>query len=88
MGNIINQHTIRLDPGARFRLQAGPYDLDTGRPHYAVKVNAPDDQTRHRVEDNSHIMGSPGQHFYVWDIKNASTFPVFLTLTVDGGQIL
>ncbi len=36
------------------------------------------------LEDNSQIMGTPGKHFYVWDIKNGSTWPVFLTLTVDG----
>lgn len=84
MSSNKNEHKITLAPGSRFRRQAGPYNLDTGRPRYAVLVSAPDEQAQRQVEDNSQIMGSPGSHFYVWDIKNDSTWPVFLTLTVDG----
>lgn len=79
-----NEHKITLSPGARFRRQAGPYDLETRRPQYAVQVCAADEQSRRQVEDNSQIMGAPGRHFYVWDIKNGSTWPVSLILTVDG----
>ncbi len=79
-----NDHKITLSPGSRFRRQAGPYDQETGRPRYAVQVSARDDQARLQVEDNSQVMGNPGRHFYVWDIKNGSTWPVLLTLTVDG----
>lgn len=84
MSSEKNEHKITLSPGSQFRRQAGPYDLDTGRPRYAVEVSAPDEQARLQVEDNSQIMGVPGMHFYVWDIKNGSSRPVFLTLTVDG----
>lgn len=84
MGSEKNLHKITLSPGDRFRRQAGPYDLDTGRPRYAVEVIAPDEQARRQVEDNSQIMSAPGRHFYVWDITNGSRWPVFLTLTVDG----
>lgn len=87
MSSDKNENKITLHPGSRFRQQAGPYDLDTGRPRYAVQVLAPDEQARRQVEDNSLIMGTPGKHFYVWDIKNGSTWPVFLTLTVDGVAI-
>ncbi|MEE5177157.1 hypothetical protein V2K54_25940 [Pseudomonas alliivorans] len=78
------ERKITLSPGSRFRLQAGPYDPDTGQPRYAVEVSAPDEHSRRQVEDNSHIMGVPGSHFYVWDVTNGSSWPVFLTLTVDG----
>ncbi|WMJ00162.1 hypothetical protein RBU55_01000 [Pseudomonas chlororaphis subsp. aurantiaca] len=84
MSSDENEHKITLPPGARFRRQAGSYDLDTGRPRYDVQVSAPDEQARCQVEDNSQIMGAPGRHFYVWDIKNGSTWPVVLTLIVDG----
>lgn len=77
-------HRITLDPGARFRRQAGPYNLETRSPQYGVQVCARDEQARRQVEDSSQIMGVPGGHFYVWDIKNGSSWPVFLTLTVDG----
>jgi len=84
MGRNKNEHTITLSPGARFRRQAGPYDLDSGLPRYVVEVSTPDEQARCQVEDNSQIMGAPGRHFYVWDITNGSIWPVLLTLTVDG----
>lgn len=84
MNNEKNEHKITLSPGSRFRRQAGPYDLDSGQPRYAVEVSAPDEHARRQVEDNSQIMGGPGRHFYVWDIKNGSSWPVLLTLTVDG----
>lgn len=60
MGGEKNDYKITLFPGARFRRQAGPYDLDTGRPRYAVEVSTPDEQVRRQVEDNSQIMGAPG----------------------------
>lgn len=84
MSSGTTDHKITLDPGARFRRHAGPYDLETRRPHYAVQVHALDEQARRQIEDNSQIMGVPGRHFYVWDIKNGSSWPVSLTLTVDG----
>ena len=87
MSSDKNEHKITLPPGSRFRRQAGPYDLDTGRPRYAFQVIAPEEQARRQVEDNSQIMGTPGKHFYVWDIKNGSTWPVFLTLAVDGVRV-
>jgi hypothetical protein len=58
--------------------------MDTSQPRYAFEVSAPDEQARRQVEDNSQIMGVAGRHFYMWDIKNGSSWPVFLTLTVDG----
>lgn len=84
MSSEKKEHKIILAPGSRYRRQAGPYNLDSGRPRYAFEVSAPDEQARRQVEDNSLIMGVPGSHFYVWDIKNGSSWPVFLTLTVDG----
>lgn len=83
MSSDKKEYKITLSPGSRFRRHAGPYDLDAGQPRYAVQVSAPDDQARRQVEDNSQIMGDLGTYFYVWDIKNGSIWPVFLTLTVD-----
>lgn len=82
------EHKITLAPGARFRRQAGPYDLETGQPRYAVQVSGPDEHALAQVEDKSQIMGGPGAHFYVWDIQNGSAWPVFLTLTVDGVPVI
>ena len=87
MSSEKNEQTITLSPGARFRRQAGQYDLDAGCPRYSVQVSAPDEQARRQVEDHSQIMGASGSHFYVWDIKNGSTRPVFLTLTVEGPKL-
>ncbi|SEE90570.1 hypothetical protein SAMN05216510_4467 [Pseudomonas coleopterorum] len=87
MNSDKNDNQITLLPGSRFRRQAGPYNLDTGRPRYAFQVSARDEQARLQVEDNSQIMGAPGGYFYVWDITNGSTWPVFLTLTVDGMMV-
>ena len=84
MSSKETQHKITLPPGGRLRRQAGPYDQATGSPRYSFQVLAPDDQAKRQVVDNSEVMGAPGRHFYVWDIKNNSTWPVFLTLTVDG----
>lgn len=83
MSSEESERQIILPPGGRFRRQAGPYHLDTGQPRYAFHVCGPDEQACRLVEDHSQIMGVPGNNFYVWDIKNLSTWPVFLTLSVD-----
>ena len=44
MSSDKNEHKTTLPPSTRFRRQAGPCDLDTGRPRYAVQVIAPDEQ--------------------------------------------
>ncbi|QHD04231.1 hypothetical protein [Pseudomonas sp. R76] len=79
-----SKSTVTIDAGAKFRLQAGPYDLHTNTPKYGFEVSAADEASRYRVIDNSQIMGVPGRHFWVWDITNESSMPVFVTLTKDG----
>lgn len=78
---------FELQPGGRLRRNAGEYDLKTRRPIYSFRVSAPDEQTVRLIEDNSQVMGTPGTHFYVWDIKNTSRQRVFITLTKDGEPI-
>ncbi|MCF7532179.1 hypothetical protein [Pseudomonas petrae] len=73
----------RIDPGKKYRRQAGPYDVTTHSPRYSFEVIAADD-VHSRVIDNSQIMGVAGRHFFVWDITNDSHVPVFITLTKDG----
>lgn len=74
----------RIDPGKKYRRQAGPYDLTTNSPRYSFEVIAADEDASSHVIDNSQIMGVVGRHFFVWDITNHSHAPVFITLTKDG----
>lgn len=79
-----NEPNITILPGARFRLGAGAYDLVTKTPRYSFEILAATEGMRHQVIDNSQIMGPEGQHFWVWDIVNESSMPVFITLTKNG----
>ncbi|MNQ72508.1 hypothetical protein D3C85_872160 [compost metagenome] len=79
---------IEIAPGGRFRRQAGPYDLNTRLPRYNFEVVAADADALRRVVNDSQIMGSADNHFWVWDIKNNSTTPVFITLTKDGDPVV
>lgn len=78
---------IEIAPGGKFRRQAGPYDIKTRLPRYDFEVVAADADALRRVVDDSQIMGSTDNHFWVWDIKNNSTTPVFITLTKDGAPL-
>lgn len=78
---------IEIASGSRFRRQAGPYDLKTRLPRYGFEVVAIDDDAKRRVVDESDAMGSADNHFWVWDIKNNSGAPVFITLTKDGEPV-
>jgi hypothetical protein len=78
---------IEIAPGGKFRRQAGPYDIKTRLPRYDFEVVAADADALRRVVDDSQIMGSADNHFWVWDIKNKSTTPVFITLTKDGAPL-
>ncbi len=78
---------ITLPPGGRFRRHAGPYEPDTSLPRYSVEISGPDDHACSLVEDNCQVMGTPGNHFYVWDFKNCSAWPIFLTLIINGVPI-
>lgn len=78
------QTKIQIEPGRRYRLQAGPYDPKTCLPQYGFEVVAPDSDTKQRVVDESHAMGHVDNHFWVWDIKNNSNQIVFITLIKDG----
>lgn len=75
---------IIIAPGGKFRRQAGPYDLKTHLPRYGFEVVAADADAQWQVVDGSQIMGHPDNHFWVWDIKNNSSMPVFIMLTKDG----
>lgn len=78
---------IEIAPGGKFRRQAGPYDIKTRLPRYDFEVVAADADALWRVVDDSQIMGSADNHFWVWDIKNNSTTPVFITFTKDGAPL-
>lgn len=78
---------IEIAPDGKFRRQAGLYDIKTGLPRYDFEVVATDADSLWRVADNSQIMGSAENHFWVWDIKNNSTIPVFITFTKDGAPL-
>ncbi|WP_218566822.1 MULTISPECIES: AMP-binding protein [unclassified Pseudomonas] len=75
---------VDIQPGAKFRLGAGPYDMATGLPRYSYEISAAAEGMRHQVTDKSHLMGPKGRHFWVYDITNESTMPVLITLTKNG----
>lgn len=81
---LSNTSKIKIEARAKFRRHAGPYDLAARSPRYGFEVLAADEAASHRVMDNSHSMGAPGRYFWVWDITNESSMPVFITLTRDG----
>lgn len=75
---------IPIEPGRRFRRHAGTYDLQNKSPLYSVEVVAPSPEAERQVSDDSEIMGSAGNHFWVWNIKNNSSSIVYVTLLKDG----
>ncbi|WP_145980407.1 hypothetical protein [Pseudomonas lurida] len=74
----------RIDPGKKYRRQAGPYDVNANSPCYSFEVVAADEDARSHVIDNSEIMGVADRNFFVWDITNNSHAPIFITLTKNG----
>lgn len=74
----------RIEPGKKYRRQAGPYDVASSSPKYSFEVFTADKDAHTRVIDNSQIMGVTGRHFFVWDITNDSHTPVFIILTKNG----
>lgn len=75
---------IKIQPGAKYRLNAGPYDVATRSPKYSFDVVTAIKGMQHQVIDKSHLMGPEGEHFWVYDITNESSMPVFITLTKNG----
>ncbi|PAA13594.1 hypothetical protein [Pseudomonas fragi] len=78
---------IIIEPGCKYRREAGPYDPKTHLPRYGFEVVTADADAKRRVVDESQVMGHSGSHFWVWDIRNNSTQLAFITLTKDGAPL-
>ena len=69
-----------------FRFNAGGYDVKTKLPKYTIDISAPEHVKNYIVMKQS-IMGTPGNHLFVWDIKNDSNYPIFIIAKRDGELI-
>jgi len=76
--------SVTIQPGKKFRLSAGPYDLTTKSPRYSFEISVAVEGMQYQVRDNSQIMGPEGRNFWVFDITNESSMPVTITLTKNG----
>jgi hypothetical protein len=79
-----SDHTFVLSPGGKSRYNAGPYDQSTGLPRHTIDVLTPDDFVKSQVEISQFLMGPEGDRSWVWDIRNKSTWPVFVIIKKDG----
>ncbi len=79
-------YTFCLMPGTKIRHNAGPFDTETRKPRYEIEINIPK-HARDQVEIEQFLMGNPENRMWVWDIKNKSTWPAFITIKKDGEKI-
>lgn len=84
-GVAMNEHeyTFLLPPGGKSRYNAGPYDQEMRSPRYEIEVLIPNDM-RYQVEIKQFLMGTVGNHIWVWDLRNEATLPAFITIKNDG----
>ncbi|MDP3181274.1 MAG: hypothetical protein Q8M54_00470 [Desulfobaccales bacterium] len=75
-------YTFCLSPGNKTRYPAGPFDIETRKPHYEIDISPK--HVRNQVEIKQFFMGTPGNCLWVWDIKNASDYLVFIIIKKDG----
>lgn len=80
----MSNHTFELAPKGKTRYNAGAYDPKTRSPKYELEVLARDDVAYSQVEIEQFLMGKEGSNLWVWDIKNNSTWPIFVSITKDG----
>jgi hypothetical protein len=67
----------------KIRYAAGPYDKVGRSPHYEISWSIWKNETDN-VEAEQFLMGKEGNYTWVWDIKNNSTWPAFITVKCDG----
>lgn len=77
-------YNIAIHPGKKFRLTAGPYDVATRLPKYSFDIPAATEDVKRQVIDKSYLMGPEGRLFWVYEIINDSSIPIFITLTKNG----
>ncbi len=80
----MDKFTLQVAPNSKARYNAGCYDPKAYSPKYGVEVLTPYQGVQSQVDINRVVMGSEGDHFLVFEIKNNSTWPVFLSATKDG----
>ncbi|MCX5888200.1 MAG: hypothetical protein NTY36_01950 [Deltaproteobacteria bacterium] len=79
-------YTFSLSPGNKTRYMAGPFDAETRKPHYEIFVSIPA-HVRNQVEIEQVFMGTPENRLWVWDIRNKSSWPAFITIKKDGEKV-
>lgn len=75
-------YTFELSPGRSTRYNAGPYDQKAQMPRYAFEVSLPQHVTN-QFEYNQFLMGNEGSRIWVWDFKNKSSWPAFVSIFKD-----
>ncbi|MDA3140167.1 hypothetical protein [Vibrio metschnikovii] len=80
----MDKFTLQVAPKSQARYNAGSYDPILYMPKYDVEMFTPYQDVQGQVDINRVVMGSKGAHFLVLEIKNNSTWPVFLSVTKDG----
>lgn len=78
------EYTLMVDPRRSGRRNAGPYDPKTNTPRYEEAFDAPSPEARRSFHIESKVMGTEGNYLWVWEFRNDSTWPIFLTLKKDG----
>jgi hypothetical protein len=76
-------YTFELQPGGKTRYPAGPYDQGTNSPKYTLEISAPE-HVRQQIEVKQSLVGTQSHTTWVWDIRNKSTWPVFVIIRKDG----
>lgn len=76
-------YTFELPPGGKTRYNAGSYDPKTQTPRYAFAVSLPS-HVMHQFEFEQFLMGREDARLWVWDFRNKSTWPAFVSITKDG----
>ena len=73
-------------PGNKTRHIAGPFDRKDRTPHYEIEIDVPE-HVRSQVEVKQFVVGTSENCEWAWDIRNNSTYPVFVTIKKDGEKI-
>jgi hypothetical protein len=79
-------YSFVLAAGVKARYVAGPYNIQTGLPRYALEISAPPN-VRDLVEVNQILCGSQDDCRLGWEIHNKSSWIVFVAVTRDGALV-
>jgi len=81
--SVHKNYSYYIEPGNRMRQVAGPYDVETKKPHYTIQVECPS-HVRNQVKQNTFLIGNPDNCSWAWEVLNNSSWPVFVTVKKEG----